>query len=117
METKKVVLKVLGALFGILFAIVLLSVIISKTLLPVYRYNSAEKSVQAGNYAAATMRLKGMDYKDSAEKFGEYALIAGEEYFKSGDYDNASLYLTYALNSENEKASAKAKAYFEGNNQ
>lgn len=116
METKKVVLKVLGSLFGIIIGIVIVSVIISKTVLPVYRYSSAEKSVQAGDYAAAAMRLKNMDYKDSAEKFGEYALIAGEEYFKKGDYDNASLYLSYALHSENEEAAEKAKKYFDGSN-
>lgn len=105
-------LKVTGILLAIIAGIALLAVIFSYTALPVIKYNNAEKNAAAGDYAVATRILNRMTYKDSEQKFGEYALKAGEEFLNSGDTDNASLYLTLALNSENEEASKKAEEYF-----
>ena len=109
-------LKVTGILLSIIGGIILLSVIFSYTALPVIKYNNAEKNAINGNYATATRILNRMTYKDSEQKFGEYALKAGEEFLENGDVENASLYLTYALNSENEEASKKAEEYFSKEN-
>ena len=97
---------------AIIAGIALLAVIFSYTALPVIKYNNAEKNAAAGKYDVATRILNRMTYKDSEQKFGEYALKAGEEFLNSGDNENASLYLTLALNSENEEASKKAEEYF-----
>lgn len=105
-------LKVAGLVVGIIAGIALISVIFSLTALPGIKYRNAEKNAAEGKYDVAARILYNMDYKDSKRKLGEYALIAGEEYLKKGDTDNASIYLTYAANSENEEAAEKAKSYF-----
>ena len=111
-NVKNVGLKVTGILLAIIAGIALLAVIFSYTALPVIKYNNAEKNAAAGKYDVATRILNRMTYKDSEQKFGEYALKAGEEFYNNGDFDNASLYLTYALKSENEEAAEKAEEYF-----
>ncbi|MDD6763079.1 MAG: hypothetical protein PUD92_05540 [Clostridiales bacterium] len=111
-DVKYVGLKVTGLVIGIIAAIALISVIFSLTVLPVIKYNNAQKNAEAGNYDVAARILYNMDYKDSKQRFGEYSLAAGEKYLSEGDIENASIYLTYALNSENDEASAKAQEYF-----
>lgn len=111
-DVKHVGLKVTGLVIGIIAAIALISVIFSLTVLPVIKYNNAQKNAEAGNYDVAARILYNMDYKDSKQRFGEYSLAAGEKYLSEGDIENASIYLTYALNSENDEASAKAQEYF-----
>lgn len=111
-EVKHVGLKVTGLVLGIIAVIALIAVIFSFTALPGIKYNNAEKNAAAGNYDVAVRILNGMDYKDSAQKFGEYALEAGKQFYEAGDIDNASLYLTYAAQSENEEAAAEAQKYF-----
>ena len=111
-DVKYVGLKVTGLVIGIIAAIALISVIFSLTVLPVIKYNNAQKNAAAGNYDVAARILYNMDYKDSKQRFGEYSLAAGEKYLSEGDIENASIYLTYALNSENDEASAKAQEYF-----
>lgn len=115
-SVKNVGLKVTGILLSIIGGIVLLAVIFSFTALPVIKYNNAEKNALAGDYATAARILNKMTYKDSQQKFGEYAFKAGEEFYNNGDFDNASLYLTYALKSENEEAAKKAEEYFKEDN-
>ncbi len=110
---KHVALKVIGLVICIIAAIALISVIFSLTVLPGIKYSNAQKNAAAGNYDAAARILYKMDYKDSKQRFGEYALAAGEKYLNEGDIENASIYLTYALNSENEEAAAKAQEYFD----
>ena len=106
-----VVIKVLGLVFGIIAAIVIVSVIISKTLLPVYRYNNAAKYASERDYATATQRLLGLDYKDSQEKYGEYACKAAEEFYNSNDMDQAIEYFRYAYSSNIEKYQIEAIVY------
>ncbi|MGM9937404.1 MAG: hypothetical protein ACI38A_08670 [Candidatus Ornithomonoglobus sp.] len=110
---KHVGLKVTGLVIGIIAAIALVSVIFSLTALPVIKYSNAQKNAAAGNYDVATRILYHMSYKDSEQKFGEYALAAGEKFLSEGDVENASIYLTYAVNSQNEEAAAKAQEYFD----
>lgn len=110
-ESKHVVVKVLGLVFGIIAAIVILSVVFSKTLLPIYRYNNAEKNAANGDYATATQRLQGLNYKDSRTKYGEYACKAAESYYDSNDMDNAIEYFNYALSSNIEKYQIEAIVY------
>ncbi|MGN0163212.1 MAG: hypothetical protein ACI4EA_06485 [Candidatus Ornithomonoglobus sp.] len=110
---KHVGLKVTGLVIGIIAVIALISVIFSLTALPVIKYSNAEKNAAAGNYDVAARILYHMSYKDSEQKFGEYALAAGEKYLSEGDIENAAIYLTYAVNSQNEEAAAKAQKYFE----
>ena len=107
-----VVLKVLGLVFGIIAAIVILSVIFAKTLLPVYRYNNAEKHAAKGDYMIASQRLQGLDYKDSQEKYGEYSCKAAEEYYNSNDMDQAIEYFRYAYSSNIEKYQIEAIVYY-----
>lgn len=110
--TKYVVIKVLGLVFGIIAAIVILSVIISKTLLPIYRYNNAEKHASKGDYVTATQRLQGLDYKDSQLRYGEYACKAAEEFYNSNDMDQAIEYFRYAYSSNIEKCQIEAIVYY-----
>lgn len=112
-NVKHVGIRVAGLVIGIIAVIALVSVIFSLTVLPVVKYSNAQKNAEAGNYDVAARILYNMSYKDSEQKFGEYALAAGEKYFNEGDMENASIYLTYALNSENEDAAAKAQEYFD----
>lgn len=112
-NVKHVGIRVAGLVIGIIAVIALVSVIFSLTVLPVVKYSNAQKNAEAGNYDVAARILYNMSYKDSEQKFGEYALVAGEKYFNEGDMENASIYLTYALNSENEDAAAKAQEYFD----
>ncbi len=71
-----VALKIIGLITGILAAIVIVSVIFAKTVLPIYRYNSALALAEDGDYASAAMRLEGLTYKDSEEKYAEYRIKA-----------------------------------------
>lgn len=112
MTNKKLAIKVTVSLAGIIAAVVVLAVIFSFTALPVIKYKNAEKQAGMGNYDTAARILRGMKYKDSETKIGEYALIAGEKFYEAGDYDNASLYLTIAVQSENKEAAEKAEDYF-----
>ena len=109
---KNVVIKVLGLVFGIIAAIVILSIIFSKTLLPIYRYNNAEKHAEKGDYVTATQRLQGLDYKDSQAKYGEYACKAAESYYNSNDMDQAIEYFRYAYSSNIEKYQIEAVVYY-----
>ena len=111
-EPQHVVIKVLGLVFGIIAAIVILSVIFSKTLLPVYRYNNAAKHAENGDYVIATQRLQGLEYKDSQEKYGEYACKAVEEFYNSNDMDQAIEFCKYAYSSNIEKYQTEAIIYY-----
>lgn len=111
-NVKNVGLKVTGLVLGIISGIIIVSVIFGLTVIPVIKYHNAEKNALEGNYDAATRILVNMTYKDSEQKFGEYSLAAGEKFLNEGDLENASLYLTYAAESENEAAAEKAREYF-----
>lgn len=111
-EPKHIVIKVLGLVFGTIAAIVILSVIISKTLLPIYRYSNAEKHASNGDYATASQRLQGLDYKDSQMKYGEYSCKAAEKYYNSNDMDQAIEYFNYAYSSNIEKYQIEAIVYY-----
>lgn len=111
-----VALKVVSILLAIIGGIILFSVIFSFTALPIIKYNNANKNAEMGKYDVSVRILNNMTYKDSEQKFGEYALKAGEKYYDEGDYDNASLYFQCAINSENIEAAEKAKEYFEKDN-
>lgn len=110
-EVKHIGLKVTGIVCGIIAGIVLLAVIFAFTVMPVIKYNGAEKKAELGDYATAAEMLRGMDYKDSEQKHGEYSLKAAEEYIEKGDLNSAAIYVSYAYNSKNKSASDKAEEY------
>lgn len=110
-QVKHLGLKVAGFVIGIIAGISVISVIFSLTVIPVIKYNNANKNAALENYDVAARILVNMTYKDSEQKFGEYALAAGEKFLNEGDMEKASLYLTYAAQSENKEASEKAQKY------
>ncbi|MBQ3426683.1 MAG: hypothetical protein IJH37_05995 [Clostridia bacterium] len=87
--SKHIALKVTGLTIGIIAAIVLVAVIVSKTALPVMRYNMSQRLAESGDYESAAQRLKGLDYKDAQEKLDEYAAIVIKTYVDAGETEKA----------------------------
>ena len=100
MNSKKVVLSVVGIVAGIIAVCVILSLLVGVPVLKNMRYNNALSNAKSGNYVTALSELSGEsmdDYKDVKIKRQEYALEAAKQYIKDKDTENAILYIGYAI--------------------
>ena len=110
-NSKKIFLKVALFASGIVAGIIILAVLFSIYLLPVYRYNQAENYAGKGDYVTASNIMYHTKHKDSNIKYGKYACLAAEKYYSDNDIDNAKTYFIYAYNSQDEESKLEAVVY------
>lgn len=119
MDNKKVALKIVGILGGVIVCIVVLAAVFSLKIAPIMKYNTAVKNAEAGEYALAVKGLSELksEYKDSEKKKQEYALEAGKQFMEEGNTEAATAYLGFAgsLSADSELAKEAQELFNELN--
>ncbi len=110
MDTKKVILKIVGIIVGIIAVCTVLAIFVGAPVMRNMQYKNAEKNAQNGHYIEAIRELSGRnmdDYKDVKERKQGYAISAALEYMEKGDRDGAVEMLEYAIEINTDKELTK----------
>ena len=103
MDKKRIILKILGIIVGIIAGCVLLAILVGAPIMRNMQYNNAMTNAENGYYEAALQELDGRnmdEYKDVKVKKQEYAIEAAKQYTEKEDYEKAYALLNYAVELE-----------------